>query len=77
MARLAQRISDLQDVLGEHHDAIGAAAWLRAAAADHDEPGATFAGGVLAGGFLTDGTRRRAEWRRAWRRARRIAADVF
>lgn len=77
VARLAVRISDLQDVLGEQHDAVGAADWLRAAAADHDEPGTAFAGGVLAGRFLADGMRRRAQWQRVWRRARRLAADVF
>ncbi len=77
VARLATRISDLQDVLGEQHDAIGAAEWLRDAAADHDEPGAAFAAGLLAGGFLHDAAARRTAWRRPWRRARRLAADVF
>lgn len=77
VARLATRISDLQDVLGEQHDAIGAADWLRDAAADHDEPGAAFAAGLLAGGFLHDAAQQRAEWRRPWRHARRLAADVF
>jgi CHAD domain-containing protein len=77
VTRLAEHISEVQDVLGEQHDAIGAVAWLRAAAADHDEPGVAFAAGVLAAGFARDGARRRDEWRRPWRRARRVAADVF
>ena len=76
--QLAERVSDLQDVLGEHHDAVVAASWLRAVATTAvDDPHVAFAAGELAASFSRDALRRRGDWERSWRRARQRATDAF
>jgi CHAD domain-containing protein len=62
---LAARAEALQDVLGEHQDAVVAAAWLRAWAADGNADGA-FAAGVIAGREGAAADRARSTWREAW-----------
>jgi CHAD domain-containing protein len=77
VARLAKRAGDLQTVLGDHHDAVVTAAWLRAAAADADDPAVAFAAGELAAAAGADAAPRRRAWRATWRRACRAADRVF
>ncbi len=69
---VARALSRLQDVLGEHQDAIIAAAWLRRAGAHAGDGG--FAAGVLAGAELAAAELARKQWRRVWRRARLCAS---
>ncbi len=71
-ARVVRRAKELQDVLGEHQDAVVAEERLRALAA------AAPAAQALAAGRLIEGERRRraegrASWRKAWRRLERAA----
>jgi CHAD domain-containing protein len=75
--RLARRVTALQDVLGEQHDAVVTATWLRDAAVTTRDPGVAFAAGELAGSFTHEATQHRHRWRRHWNRARRRADDVF
>lgn len=70
---LARALTGLQDVLGEHQDAMIAAAWLRRAGAHATDDG-RFAAGVLVGGELAAVEAARGQWRRAWRRARQCAS---
>ena len=50
--RLAARVSSIQDVLGEHHDAVVAVAWLRDAVVTGDaDPELAFTAGALASRF--------------------------
>ena len=70
--RAVRRAQELQDVLGEHQDAVVAEARLRSLAANAPGPQA------LAAGLLVEGERRRREharatWRKAWRRLDRAA----
>jgi CHAD domain-containing protein len=68
--RTATRAEHLQTVLGEHHDAVFAEAWLRRAATGLP-PAA-----VLEAGRLIEAQRRdQADMRRAWRGAWRALAD--
>jgi CHAD domain-containing protein len=70
-ARFARAVADLQDVLGEHHDAVVAAAWLR----DHAGQGVpamqAFAAGQLWGIENDAAAQARSRWARAWKQARR------
>jgi CHAD domain-containing protein len=70
---LARALSRLQDVLGEHQDAIIAASWLRRVGAHASDEG-RFAAGVLAGAELAAAEAARSAWRREWRRARDCAS---
>jgi hypothetical protein len=54
------RLAELQELLGEHQDAVTAIAWFRRYAGGADVPAAT----ILAVGGLIDGLARRAEKRR-------------
>lgn len=63
---LARALSDVQDVLGEHQDAIVSAAWLRDAAANADGV-VGFAAGELAALEQADAHAARRQWPRAWR----------
>jgi CHAD domain-containing protein len=63
--RLARALADVQEVLGEHQDAVVAQAWLREAASSHRD--AAFVAGELAGLEHADATAARASWPRAWR----------
>ncbi len=73
--RLARRASQLQDVLGEHHDAVVAAQWLDAAATTSDTEEASVAG-ELAATFRAEAAALRRHWRKAWKRTRRAHADL-
>lgn len=64
----AKAIADLQDVLGEHQDAVVAEAWLRDAAST--ETGReVFVAGQLASLERLEIDRTRAAWREVWRAA--------
>lgn len=70
--RAVRRAKELQDVLGEHQDAVVAEARLRSLAAGAPPEQA------LAAGLLIEGERRRREqaratWRKAWKRLERAA----
>ncbi len=73
-ARLAAAAAGLQDVLGEHHDAVVAEAWLREradrACTEEAEPAAAarlaFVTGELAGLELEAARAARAAWPAAW-----------
>ena len=75
-ARLAKRAEAIQEVLGEHQDAVVAEAWLREASRDAPGPVA-FAAGRLAATIAgrRDQARRRFpdKWRRAVRAAEKVA----
>ncbi|HEY3723672.1 MAG TPA: CYTH and CHAD domain-containing protein [Acidimicrobiia bacterium] len=70
-ARAAKRLADLQDVLGDHQDAVVAARWLHDAAVDSEQAETAYVAGVLAGSFHEDRRRLRREWAGTWRRAQR------
>ncbi len=63
----AEAAARLQIVLGEHNDAVVAAAWLRTWAADHRSGDAAFAAGMLAGIERVAAIEARAHWRKAWK----------
>ncbi len=68
-ARCAARLADLQTVLGEHHDAVVARAWLhRQAVATSD---VSFVAGQLAALELARADNSRKRWRDAWAAASR------
>jgi CHAD domain-containing protein len=61
---------DLQDVLGEHQDAVVAAAWLREAA-DRAHTSTAFAAGLLAAREEAARETARSGWKSAWDALRR------
>jgi CHAD domain-containing protein len=64
---IAAAAADLQDALGEHHDAVVAERWLRDwARATRSVPGA-FAAGELAGLERAAADRAKRRWRKAWK----------
>jgi CHAD domain-containing protein len=67
--RFASAVADLQDVLGEHQDAVVAGQWLR----DHrsDDPSTAFVAGRLAGIEDAAAQASRDAWESVWKRARR------
>jgi CHAD domain-containing protein len=66
----ARAMEDLQDVLGEHQDAVVAEQWLREVASESD--GAeTFVAGQLASVERAEIERTRAAWPEVWRKASR------
>jgi CHAD domain-containing protein len=67
--RLAKAAATLQDVLGEHQDAVVASARLREAA--EATPSAAFAAGELVALETKAAEAARAEWPRAWKRLSR------
>jgi CHAD domain-containing protein len=72
--KLGARIAVLQDVLGEHQDAIVAEVWLREAATKEDLPAAeAFAAGWLAAERRARAADLRDDWVPAWKRARKSA----
>lgn len=70
--RFARAVAELQEVLGEHQDAVVAGAWLREHAPRHDGD-AAFAAGELAVIEAAAAQVSRDEWPDAWKRARRKA----
>jgi CHAD domain-containing protein len=65
--RFADAAADLQDVLGDHHDAVVAEAWLRQAAARATRDDEALAAGLLVAAERADAAATRAAWRKAWR----------
>ncbi len=70
--RFASKVADLQDVLGEHQDAVVAGQWLR----DHvptgpDATRAAFVAGLLAAQEDAAAQASRDEWPPVWKRAKR------
>ncbi|HWD53141.1 MAG TPA: CYTH and CHAD domain-containing protein [Acidimicrobiales bacterium] len=66
-ARTAARAERLQTLLGEHHDAVAAEAWLREQAR-HDTRAASFEAGMLAAHQIRRQQKLRRRWRSSWRR---------
>ena len=66
--RFARDAARLQEVLGEHQDAVVARTWLRGWAASIGSVDGAFAAGMLAGLEEAAANGSRARWRRAWRR---------
>ena len=64
--RFAAAAAELQGVLGEHHDAVVAEAWLREWAAARPPAGA-FAAGMLGGIERAAAAGARSRWRKTWR----------
>ena len=64
---VAEAAADLQDVLGEHHDAVVAERWLREWARKGRSVGGAFAAGELAGLERAAAARARRRWRKAWK----------
>ncbi len=68
--RLASAVADLQEVLGEHQDAVVAQDWLRATAPELTSAEALVAGQLVAGQrAIADASRQ--SWRPIWERANR------
>jgi CHAD domain-containing protein len=70
--RFAAAVADLQDVLGEHQDAVVAGEWLRAHVPSGDGAlAAAFVAGELAAWEDAAAEASREEWPAAWKRVRR------
>jgi CHAD domain-containing protein len=67
--RSADELADLQDVLGELHDAVVAEGWLRNAAV-HAAPDEALVAGLLVARERADAIERRGTWDAVWDRAR-------
>jgi CHAD domain-containing protein len=71
----AERIAALQDVLGDHQDAVVAETWLREAAVKEElAPVEAFAAGWLAADRRARADALRDQWGPRWTRARKAAA---
>ena len=66
----AKAIAGLQDVLGEHHDAVVAEEWLRSRAEQAGSVAAALAAGMLISAERVDAAERRASWRGTWKAAK-------
>jgi CHAD domain-containing protein len=64
---VANAAAELQDVLGEHHDAVVAEGWLREETQASRSVPTAFAAGELAGLELAAAERERGRWRKAWK----------
>jgi CHAD domain-containing protein len=62
----ADAAARLQDVLGDHHDAVLASAWLREAAS-HEDPSVAFVAGLMSARERRVAARIRGSWRREWK----------
>lgn len=71
--RTAGRLADLQDILGDQHDAIVAIAWLHDTAMDTGDPEQAFVAGEIAGSFAADARALQGRWQPAWKRVKRTA----
>jgi CHAD domain-containing protein len=69
--RFAKAIERVQEVLGEHQDAVLARGWLRDAARKSDDNEVVLLAGELAGVGAATRRARREAWPGVWRRARR------
>jgi CHAD domain-containing protein len=68
--RFAKAVAALQDVLGDHQDAVVAATWLRGAAENTSNRDEVFVAGVLTGMIRVVEHETRAAWPKAWKRVR-------
>jgi CHAD domain-containing protein len=64
---LAETAAALQEVLGEHNDAVNAARWLRQSVQGARSPQASFVAGELAGLERWAADEARAAWPKAWK----------
>ena len=64
----ASAVSELQDVLGELHDAVVAEEWLRGAATQGLSRQQALVAGLLVAVQRQDAADRRGEWRKVWKR---------
>lgn len=69
--RFGSAARKLQDVLGDHQDAVVAASWLAVRGTTADDPSVAFAAGRLAELELADRDRSREAWPAAWARLER------
>jgi CHAD domain-containing protein len=70
--RFAAAVEGVQEVLGEHQDAVVAGQWLRAHAADSGgRADRAFVAGELAGLEDVAADRSREQWSKAWKQAKR------
>jgi CHAD domain-containing protein len=69
--RFAKAVAKLQDVLGDHQDAVVAASWLRDAAKRTDDREEVFVAGVLTGMIRAIEHDTRDAWPAAWKRVRK------
>lgn len=67
-AAFAKAVADLQEVLGDHQDAVVAEAWLRAAVEGADAA-VSLAAGELIAVQMAEAAEGRRRWRKAWKRA--------
>jgi len=67
----AKALTRVQDVLGEHQDAVVAGTWLRATALSLGDPAAVYAAGELGAAERAAADASRAAWPEAWRAASR------
>jgi CHAD domain-containing protein len=74
--RFARAATELQDILGEHHDAVVGARWLRSAA-EHAGPRTAFVAGELAAAHERRAARGRRRWRGAWMTLSRKSARFW
>ena len=65
--RFADAAADLQDLLGDQHDAVVAAAWLRSTAIG-SSPAVAFAAGLMSQQEKVLARKKRKSWRRAWKK---------
>jgi CHAD domain-containing protein len=74
-AAFAKAAATLQDVLGEHQDAVVAEAWLRSSAVKSRAVRTAFVAGELAGLERAAAEAAAARWRRAWRKLRKSSPE--
>jgi CHAD domain-containing protein len=67
-AAFAKAVADLQEVLGDHQDAVVAEAWLRAAV-DGADAAVSLAAGELIAVQMAEAAEGRRRWRTAWKKA--------
>lgn len=64
--RIGKRAEHLQTVLGEHHDAVAAEAWLRQAAEETGSPMAGIVAGCLVAEAREQKAKREKHWKHIW-----------
>lgn len=75
--RAARRLAALQDLLGDHHDAVVLAERLRAVGVGASDPSVAFLAGELAAACRSDAARRRAAWPGTWHSVRHTVRAAF
>ena len=67
-ARFASAVADVQEVLGDHQDAVVAEAWLRSAVEGADAA-VSLAAGELIAVQMAEAAENRKQWAKAWKKA--------